>query len=132
MFNPTTHSLVLRACNEDMSSTKGFIWPTSGLVECSDWNPVSKCGNGLHGWLYGHGDGSVSEYWSVSDRWLVVAVETKSIVELEGKVKFPKGEVVFCDISENLDYLDDCLLEVVPVSASSSSLRVVWKSNFLS
>ena len=96
MFNPTTHSLVLRACNEDMSSTKGFIWPTSGLVECSDWNPVSKCGNGLHGWLYGHGDGSVSEYWSVSDRWLVVAVETKSIVELEGKVKFPKGEVVFC------------------------------------
>jgi len=96
MFNPSTHSLVLRACNEDMSSINNFKWPTSGYVECPDWDPVPKCGNGLHGWLYGHGEGDVSEYWGVNDKWLVVSVETSSIIHLDGKVKFQKGEVLFC------------------------------------
>lgn len=106
MFNPSTHSLVLRACKEDMSSKNGFVWPTSGLVECPDWDPVPKCGYGLHGWLYGHGDGEVSEYWNENDKWLVVSVETSTIVHLEGKVKFPKGDVLFCrDRKSATDFL---------------------------
>lgn len=106
MFNPSTHSLVLRACNEDMSSKNNFKWPTSGLVECSDWDSVHDCDKGLHGWLYGHGDGSASEYWSENDKWLVISVETSSIIELRGKVKFPKGEVVFCgDRKSATDFL---------------------------
>ena len=106
MFNPSTHSLVLRACNEDMSSKNDFKWPTSGVVECPDWDPVPECGKGLHGWLYGNGDGSASEYWSFNDKWLVVSVETSSIIQLDGKIKFPKGEVVFCgDRKSATDFL---------------------------
>ena len=106
MFNKETHSLVLRACREDMSSKNGFMWPTSGVVECPDWDSVPECGNGLHGWLYGHGDGNVSDYWSKNDKWLVVSVETYSIIELNGKVKFPKGEVLFCgDRKSATDFL---------------------------
>lgn len=106
MFNLSTHSLVLRACREDMSSFNGFVWPTSGVVECPDWDPVTKCGNGLHGWLYGHGDGSVSEYWSENDKWLVISVETSSIIKLYRKVKFQKGEVLFCgDRKSATDFL---------------------------
>lgn len=55
--------LVLRACNNDMSSQKGFVWPTSGSVEAPDWDKVPLCGNGLHGWLHGHGNGNTSQYW---------------------------------------------------------------------
>ena len=106
MFNPSTHSLVLRACNEDMSSKNDVKWPTSGVVECPDWDPVPECGKGLHGWLYGNGDGSASEYWSFNDKWLVVSVETSSIIQLDGKIKFPKGEVVFCgDRKSATDFL---------------------------
>ena len=106
MFNPSTHSLVLRACREDMSSKNDFKWPTSGVVECPDWDPVPECGKGLHGWLYGNGDGSASEYWSFNDKWLVVSVETSSIIHLDGKVKFQKGEVLFCgDRKSATDFL---------------------------
>ncbi len=106
MFNPSTHSLVLRACNEDMSSKNNFKWPTSGVVECPDWDPVPECGNGLHGWLYGHGDGSANDYWAENDKWLVVSVETSTIVRLEGKVKFQKGDVLFCgDRKSATDFL---------------------------
>lgn len=106
MFNKDTHSLVLRACSEDMSSKNNFKWPTSGVVECPDWDSVPMCGKGLHGWLYGHGDGSASEYWSKNDKWLVVSVETSSIIELKGKVKFQKGEVLFCgDRKSATDFL---------------------------
>ncbi len=84
--------LVLRTCAKDGSSTHDFEWPMSGPVEARDWKPTKECGNGLHGWLWGSGD------WSLKVRgddilWLVVEVEAKSIVDLGGKVKFPRGNV---------------------------------------
>ena len=87
--------LVLRTCKADMMSHNGFVWPESGPVACADWRSVAACGNGLHGLLWGEGDGSLLD-WGETAKWLVVAVEGSGIVDLKGKVKFPSGEVVFC------------------------------------
>lgn len=87
--------LVMRTCAADMSSSHGFVWPESGHVECSDWSAKAECGHGLHGLLWGAGDGSLLD-WSPDAKWLVVAVDAASIVDLKGKVKFPCGEVVHC------------------------------------
>jgi hypothetical protein len=87
--------LVMRTCAADMSSSRGFVWPESGPVACSDWSPVAECGNGLHGLLWGAGDGSLLD-WSSDAKWLIVSVDADCVVDLRGKVKFPAGEVVHC------------------------------------
>src|ERR1700677_1505355 len=90
--------LVLRVCSSEMISHGGFTWPKSGHVECSDWSTNSECGNGLHGWLWGEGNGDAhgqTDPWRAEARWLVVDVEALSVVRLGDKVKFPCGEVVF-------------------------------------
>ena len=84
--------LILRTCNADMTSHNGFKWPRSGHVAAPDWNPEPECGNGLHGFLRGEGDGSLAD-WSRDAVWLVAEVET--YVDLEGKVKFPVAHVIF-------------------------------------
>jgi hypothetical protein len=87
--------LVLRTVAADMSSSYGFTWPENGPVEASDWEPTKECGNGLHGWLWGAGDWSL-KVQAEKIRWLVVEVAESSLIDLEGKVKFPKGNVVGC------------------------------------
>ena len=87
--------LVLRTCSPDMTSHNGFKWPKSGAVKAPDWNPQAICGFGLHGLLWGEGEGAHLNY-SADAKWLVVEVSAKSIVDLKGKVKFPAGKVVFC------------------------------------
>ena len=89
--------LVVRQCAHDGSSSRGFMWPKSGLVTCPDWEPHNKCGNGLHGWPWGLalGDGTCQDY---SYLWLVVAVDPSDVIDVEsngGKVKFKQGEVIF-------------------------------------
>ena len=95
--------LVLRVCRPDMTSpssdARGFRWPESGEVSAPDWSPVAECGQGLHGWRWGEGRliGNVPAD-VISDpksRWLVVEVDAASVVELAGKVKYPRGVVVF-------------------------------------
>ena len=85
--------LVLRTCKADMTSHGGFRWPESGPVVAPDWQPTKECGAGLHGWLWGHGDWSMAVKASDA-RWLVVEVERALIVDLDGKVKFPRGVVI--------------------------------------
>ncbi|MFY9328404.1 MAG: hypothetical protein WAO76_10355, partial [Georgfuchsia sp.] len=52
-------ALVLLCCKADMSSKNGFVWPgVGGIATAPDWKDNKKCGNGLHGWLYGQGDHS--------------------------------------------------------------------------
>jgi hypothetical protein len=88
--------LVLRTCAKDLTSYNGsFRWPASGPVEAPDWRPEKVCGRGLHGLLWGEGEGGQLD-WSEDAKWLVVEVARTSIVDLDGKVKFPRGEVVFC------------------------------------
>jgi hypothetical protein len=90
-------ALVLRCCNADMSSQNGFVWPGVGNVaECPDWEDTAECGNGLHGWLYGHGDASSTSYWEYEGaKWLVLEVEESTIRMLGGKCKFPRALVRF-------------------------------------
>ena len=92
---PENKVLVLRTCNYDMTSHGGFKWPTSGPVKCDDWINDEWCGNGLHGFLWGEGNGNLAN-WDSNAKWLVVEVDEDKIVDLDGKVKFPKGNVIFC------------------------------------
>jgi hypothetical protein len=87
--------LVLRLCRADMTSQNGFRWPESGAVEAKDWKPTKECGNGLHGWLWGEGDHCSCNYFD-GGKWLVVSVLASECIDLGGKVKFPRGEVVHC------------------------------------
>jgi len=87
--------LVLRSCKSDLTSYKGFQWPDSGEVVAPDWDPSPICGNGLHGWLWGFGD-FTAQYIEPTTAWLVVEVIGNTIINLEGKVKFPRGRVIYC------------------------------------
>ena len=101
-------SLVLRCCRSDMSSKNGFVWPGVGeIATAPDWQDNNECGNGLHGWLYGQGDHSTSDFATDPDaKWLVVQVEDATIRMLGGKCKFPSGKVVFVGgKSDAADYI---------------------------
>ena len=88
-------ALILRTCcNSDGTSRHGFQWPTEGSVEAPDWDPTPKCGGGLHGLLNGRGDPDLLD-WTEETKWLLVEVDEGSLVDLKGKIKFPKGDVVF-------------------------------------
>jgi len=93
-LNLTDRVLVLRSTPANRVSKNGFVWPESGPVECPDWEPTKKCGNGLHGLLWGEGN---VELLCLSEDavFQVVSVPTDSIVDLKTKVKFPEGEVIF-------------------------------------
>ena len=101
-------ALILRCCRSDMTSTNGFIWPeVGGVAKAEDWEDNNKCGNGLHGWLYGQGDYSSSDFFNdPKSKWLVVKVEESMIRMLGGKCKFPEGVVVFVgEMSEAAKYI---------------------------
>jgi len=86
--------LVLRTCAADMTARGGFRWPMEGPVAAPDWDPAPVCGGGLHGLLWGEGNGQLLS-WEPGAKWLVVEVEKRAIVDLGGeKVKFPRGVVV--------------------------------------
>ena len=92
--------LVLRSVDKDGKAYNGFQWPKKGKVEAPDFDPEPRCGNGLHGWLRGEGDAESGGYvWGGEDfetrLWQVVEVNEKDIIQLGGKVKFPRGAVVF-------------------------------------
>ena len=91
--------LVLRTCNADMTAYGGFKWPRRGKVEAPDWKADDTCGHGLHGLLWGAGDGSLLS-WAESAKWLVVEVLASNVRtgkgDLIGKCKFPRGTVRYC------------------------------------
>ena len=90
----TDYVHVLRTCAADMTSRNGsFRWPEAGLVEAPDWRDDGKCGGGLHGLLRGEGNGTLLN-WDTTARWMVVRVRAADVRDLDGKVKFPRGEVV--------------------------------------
>ena len=89
---------VLRTCAADMTSYGGFVWPREGVVEAPDWQPTADCGRGLHGFLWGEGDGSLAD-WSRDAVWIVSRIN--EWIDLDGKVKFPRAEVVFSGSRED-------------------------------
>jgi len=97
---PPEKVLVLRTCDAERKSAHeyvsgGFQWPESGPVEAPDWSDRATCGKGLHGWLWGEGNGNLGNL-SEDALWLVLEVEASTIVDLNGNVKFPRASVVFC------------------------------------
>lgn len=95
MSAPTIHTgdaYILRTCAADMTSRGGFVWPREGKVAAPDWAATASCGAGLHGFLWGEGDGGLA-YWGSDAVWVVARVE--QWVDLGGKVKFPEAEAVF-------------------------------------
>jgi hypothetical protein len=90
---PEAEVIVLRTCNEDMTSHGGFKWPESGEVSAPDWDPRPVCGYGLHGLLDGEGDWGLMN-WELGAKALLVRVVASTIVQIGGKVKFPRGVVV--------------------------------------
>ena len=93
-MSDSEYVLVLRTCDQDHRSYGGFQWPELGPVECPDWNPSPVCGGGLHGLLWGAGDWTLVDI-SPDAVWKVARVLASEIVNLDGKVKFPRGEVVY-------------------------------------
>ena len=93
-MSDSEYVLVLRTCDQDHRSYGGFQWPELGPVECPDWNPSPVCGGGLHGLLWGAGDWTLVDI-SPDAVWKVARVLASEIVDLGGKVKFPRGEVVY-------------------------------------
>jgi hypothetical protein len=77
-----------------MTSYGGFKWPKKGKVKASNWDPRPEYIGGLYGWLWGEGDGSVADV-KPDCKWLVVSVRESEIVDCSGKVKFPRGEVIY-------------------------------------
>ena len=92
--------LVLRTCSANMTSHGGFKWPKRGPVSAPDWVDNFQCGNGLHGWLWGEGDGTLGHVDTPKAKWLVVRVLASEVRHgaghLIGKCKFPRGYVVHC------------------------------------
>ena len=94
--------LVLRCCRSDFTSRNDFVWPSEvgAVVVAPDWEPTEECGNGLHGWLYGHGDIACVTYWEETDsKWLVLEVD--DVIELNGKCKFERAVVRFVGAKSN-------------------------------
>ena len=95
-------AFVIRTTDKDGKSYGGFSWPREigALVEAPDWDPENgaepgdKCGCGLHGLLDGVGDWSLLS--SAHDAlWWIVGVKRAECVDLDGKVKYPRGTVVY-------------------------------------
>lgn len=88
-------NLVLRTCNKDGSSWDGFEWnlEIGGITTAPDWISNSECGNGLHGFLNGEGDGHLAN-WKTDAIWMVVE-PIGEIVDLRDKVKFESATTHF-------------------------------------
>ena len=87
--------LVLRTCDKDLKAHGGFQWPSSGPVKAPDFSKEAKCGEGLHGLLWGEGNSSLL-CWEEDAKGLIIAVLEKEIIKIDSeKVKFPRGRVLF-------------------------------------
>ena len=86
--------LLLRTCDADGRSYGGFKWPLTvgAKVVAPDWDARQQCGNGLHGLLWGEGDGGLLS-WASDAAWLVVSADASDVVNLSGNVKVPAARV---------------------------------------
>jgi len=98
---PDGRYAVLRTHAADGTSYGGFQWPTEigGIATAPDWdaNPGVRCGNGLHGLLWGCGDAGLL---TVDGAWLVVAVDPADIATpldvdcMPDKIRFRTAEIL--------------------------------------
>jgi len=76
-------------------SANGFQYPELGYVEAPDFSSKAECGGGLHGFLWGKGNGSLASY-SGSEIWKVIKVpDDENLIHIDReKVKFKGGTIV--------------------------------------
>ena len=122
------YTLMLRTCAADMSAHGGFVWPRSGPVECPDWQPTKACGNGLHGLLRGCGRGSLLN-WDEGAMWLVVEILASDVIDLDGKIKVPRGRVLFAGVRlealalmQRLGHLDEAAVGATLTGGDGATL----------
>ena len=74
----------------------GFQYPELGEVEAPDFDPKPECGHGLHGFLWGKGNGALA-FYTGTEVWKVIAVEENgNLIHIDQeKVKFKNGTIVF-------------------------------------
>ena len=101
--------LVLRSCYSNLTSFGGFKWKEAGIVEALDFIKNDQCGNGLHGFLWGEGNSNLAIPFHIDAKWLVVKVNKDDIIDLSGKVKYPKGEVVFYKLDTEGNFIEHSL-----------------------
>ena len=98
--------LILKTVDANMRAYGGFKWPTTGHVTADRWDSSAQCGNGLHGFLWGVGNATLASL-DESAKWVVFEADADKVVELDGKVKAPEGDVVFVGKrDEALAFLD--------------------------
>ena len=88
--------LIMRTTHVSMRSYNGFAWKRKGYVEAPDWEPDLWCGNGLHGFLYGVGDGYLANFGDDAYYTMVLETYKDVVVNLGDKVKFPFCWVIYC------------------------------------
>jgi hypothetical protein len=96
--------LCLKSLPPTLVARGGFKWPESGHVSAPDWKPTKKIGNGLHAFMWGEGYARFG-YLDDDAMWLVLKVRKQDIIELDGMVKFPEAEVLFCGARDIAVYI---------------------------
>lgn len=107
---PDNRVLALKILHADgKSAHNDFQYPGVGeTVTAPDWMPTYDCGHGLHGYLWGRGDISVSLY-KPGEVQLFQVHEVNLYVALRDKIKYPSALVVaeFDSIIDALKFIDD-------------------------
>jgi hypothetical protein len=114
--------LVLRTCKPFGKSSHDFIWnlEIGGITTAPDWEPTEECGQGLHGFLNGEGNGYLVD-WSEEAIWLVVEPIGK-IIDLNGKVKFKSATTIFVgDRPSATNYLREQIGNYAIIGGTSTS-----------
>ncbi len=89
----------IRTCANDGRAYNDFMWPLEigARAECHDWQPVAKCGFGLHANKFGLEDLDLLEMGDFENQLLIVRWDSDLEVDLKGKHKFPWAEIVAVD-----------------------------------
>jgi hypothetical protein len=112
--------LILRKCNKDGTSSRGFIYGQTGdIVTTPIWDPVLECGKGLHGLKQGNGAWLLLE----GHDWLVIEAKEEDVVDIDNdKCKFRTGKILYRGNTEGLH-------EYAPVMATDSVSAYYWAKN---
>ena len=93
----TPDALALRTTDAKGRAYGGYQWPVEvgAIVECPDWNPVAKCGNGFHGYLDGLGSRDQCSDSADALWWIVEVVRAECVLIDGDKGKFPRCRVAY-------------------------------------
>jgi hypothetical protein len=98
----------MKTVDRNYKSHGGFQWPKKigARVVAPDWNEQPVCGGGLHGLLWGCGDGSLLD-WNTEAIGVVFSA-TGNVVDINNKVKVRSGKVEYIgSIQQCAQYIYD-------------------------